>query len=270
MSTSSQPDPTSYPGPGRKGTVTLVWIRAHTDGRDLHSRMNAIADREANTARIEAKQRWHRIAGYERLIMRVAKIETIGSYRKQVQRHFTRSTLKLLAQMPHQGKLAHAHEGQLLEFCDVAQRANDPDLVRFITELIAEWLPTEGVRTSQHADRGRGPVCKLCDNAKETVRHAICDCPHHQPSLARRLACERSAALLTESPHFTTPPTPAHSTQNGPGIHISAFFDPSHRTTIELCPAVSGKVQQELREFDPPCLGLSDYSPRVWMRSYAG
>jgi hypothetical protein len=235
----------------RRGSVTLIWIRAHTDGRDLHSRMNDIADREANLARMEAQQCWHRIAGYERLVMRVGKTETIGSYRKQVQRHFTRTTLTLLAQMPHQGKLAYTHGAQLLEFCGVAQRANNPDLVRFVTELIAEWLPTEAVRASQHADRGRGPTCKLCGNEKESVRHALCDCPHQQPSLARKLACERSADILTEPPQFKTAPTPAHPNQNGPGINIPAFFDPSGRTTMELCPAVSSKVQQDLREFDP-------------------
>jgi hypothetical protein len=235
----------------RRGTVTLVWIRAHTDGRDLHSRMNDIADREANKARMEATQRWHRIAGYERLVMRVAKTETIGPYRKQVQRHLIRSTLTLLAQMPHQGQLARTHGSQLLEFCGVAQRANDPDLVRFVTELIAEWLPTEAVRTSQHADRGRGPTCKLCGNEKETVRHALCDCPHQLPRLARKLACERSADLLTEPPHCTTAPTMARPNQNGPGIYIPAFFDPTGKTIMELCPAVSSKVQHELREFDP-------------------
>jgi hypothetical protein len=235
----------------RKGTVTLVWIRAHTDGRDIHSRMNDIADREANRARIEAKQTWHRIAGYERLVMRVANTETIGSYRKQVQRYFTRSTLADLAKLSHQGGLARYNEGQLLEFCRVAQRANNSDLLRFTTELIAEWLPAEAVRTSNRADRGRGPACKLCGNAAETVRHAICDCPHELPNMARMTACARTAALLQEQLHFTTEPEPARPHQNGPGIQIPAFFDPSSRTLMEICPAVSGKIQDVLRNFDP-------------------
>jgi hypothetical protein len=235
----------------RKGTVDLVWIRAHTKGTDIHSRMNAIADREANRARVEAKQTWHRLAGYERLIMRVANIETIGSYRKQVQRHFTRSTLDALALLPHQGRMARAHGGQLLEFCRVAQRANDPDLVRFTTELIAEWLPVEAVRTSNQADRGRGPACKLCGNEKETVQHALCDCPHEQSNLARLAACSRTTLLLQEPVPLTTEPEPAQPHQNGPGTLIPAFFDPSGRTLMEICPAVSDRTQQELREFDP-------------------
>ena len=75
----------------REGPVRLLHVKAHSQLQDFHSRMNELADAEANVARVEAasvdastipKFLW----GEDRFRLRVSKFPVVGSYRRAILR----------------------------------------------------------------------------------------------------------------------------------------------------------------------------------------
>jgi exonuclease III len=237
----------------RGGAVTLHWIRAHTGVDDVHSRMNDAADRAANFARMQATQTWHPLAGWERVYMQLGKIETTGNFRKQTQAFFQRrATAALARDHVHQGRLADLHSERLVEYTEAVRRTRDPALIRFSTELIAEWLPSATVLASQERDDGRGTSCRLCGASEATVVHDICHCLSERSVRARNTSCNAALATLVSPVEASDPLRDGeHAWCRDPGIWITAWFDPSRTLQVEIFPRATAADVADLERFDP-------------------
>jgi exonuclease III/ribonuclease HI len=240
----------------REGSVTLCWVHAHTSKMDVHSVMNRHADAAANKARRDAPNHVHALAGYELLAMRVgsgdAQVEVTGSYRKQVDRHLARVARTTLARdCPHQGRMAREQGRRLVEQCEAVRYTRDPDLIRFNTEVVAEWLPAEGVRSSQSDAHARGPHCKLCGAPAESVAHAICECSGNKTGARLRADAVRGGTkALAPAALGVVPPDLPLCTKQGAGTWVTAWFDPTGSAKVELGPGTRSAVVQALTNHD--------------------
>ena len=88
----------------RIGPVTLSHVRAHSGKDDFASRMNDLADREANEARLEWAGRsgelpiW--LAGEDRFRVQIGGYPVVGNYRRAIHRHLELARLQRWAGGP--------------------------------------------------------------------------------------------------------------------------------------------------------------------------
>jgi len=235
--------------------------------------MNEIADCEANGARAEAEQSEvpYELAGEERVCMRVPGVPVIGSYRREILRAGRKAALDRMAELQHQGRLAREHCARLLAYCTVAARSHDPYLMRFVTLACATWLPTERARlsTSRKTDNinaGRGEACKLCGGVRsgveETMEHALCHCSGNDALVrCREGVISATAALIAEPARpdeYSRPGDPGR--RSGGDIMTPAWFDPSGRTVLRLCPWAHKEALEGLKSF-PILAGIMGVLP---------
>jgi ribonuclease HI len=246
----------------RTGATCIRHVKAHSGGTDLHSRMNDLADREANAARIEAAKSSdipYDLAGEELVSMATGGlvsplVPVLGSYRKQLLREFESQALIRWGCKPHQGFFAREHGRRLLSWLGVAQSTHDPDLLRFVTLACARWLPTERVLLSANRgsdNYGRGGWCKLCpQHLEDDLSHSLPTCTNirlhsARSSMVRRAASVASCPLGPDS----DPAAPART--YGSGTVLPAWFDPQGNFTVRVCPLAPPEVVQAMRAHDP-------------------
>jgi ribonuclease HI len=235
----------------REGHTALRHVKAHSGATDKHSRMNEVADREANRARIAARD-WKEptaplgFAGEAAVGLKLRGWGVTGSYRTSLLYEAEARSLRRMkgAGTGTQSCLARECGRRLLTLCKTVRRTHNPDLMKFTALAIASWLPTEANRLSR--DRvsnncGRGGNCKICGAGLETVEHALCHCTGDGPLLtARRSGCRRAADVIS-----------GFSGRGHKGKWIKAWFDPSGNTQIEVCPEVNDADVQKLTSENP-------------------
>jgi len=244
----------------REGASDISHVRAHTGGADVHSRLNEVADAEANRARIEAAETGelpYLLAGEEKVWMSVNGVPVIGSYRRQVLRAAAGKSLARLASMSSQGLLA-GHGGRFTSYCAAVAKTRNPHLIRFATLAIAEWLPCEKVcwnKARESDNLGRGPTCKLCGDPVESVRHTLCDCQAAGLPEVRTRAMSRARDLVEGR---ILVPASGTNEADGEGLEwrgrghlIPAWFDPSGEATIRVPPGTSQRTIASMRSYDP-------------------
>lgn len=262
----------------RTGHVTLSHVRAHTEGLDLDSRMNEAADRVANEARVAADPGSHYTsdyAGEEKVSLRVGGVNTCGSYRKAILRKTEKQLLKGLSTRGngHQNLLARTHGGRLLTFCKCVRRISDPALLRYALLVICRMLPTETALTSKHRgsqNSGRGPNCKLCGAASESVEHVYCECTRPGLVAARAASALRATATIAKADGQAAP-----GKHIGEYVTIQAWYDPTGHTTLQVCPAVSKSTLKKLSGYDKFAGAIGINPPNVdevlmWARTADG
>ena len=264
----------------RRGRVDLKHVKAHTGAADVHSRMNAAADREANRVRVAASHNPALIppsgfAGEERVSLMLRGWATTGSYRKSLAHEAASQTWDRMSKAGngHQNALAARYPASLKRYSAIVRRSKDPELARFAMLAVVRWLPCEENLGRKHRSTGwaRGVVCKLCGRAPESAYHALCWCSARHAWGPRRVARDRMLAELmaNENPRRSPP------TVFGPGTPVRAWFDPTGNTTFEVCPRVPRRAIEQIEEMDtyagfigllPP--GLADVI--CWQRAGGG
>jgi hypothetical protein len=122
-------------------------------------------------------------------------------------------------------------------------------MLKFATEMLATWLPTEAtvLVRRQHSDNdGRGGSCKLCGAEEETVVHAMGHCAARWPAAARASSVQHAVQLLREWGVACVPTGPTAPDR----VRIAAWFDPSAETVLEICRKVPPGVLAGLRSHD--------------------
>jgi ribonuclease HI len=241
----------------RQGRVELTHVKAHTGGTDRHSRLNDVADAEANKARIAGTKNPALVppagyAGEEKVSLVLKGWVTTGSYRRTLLHLAAARALDRQKKggNGHQNHLTRRHGKEILKFCKVVKRSKDPMLNKYGALAITRWLPTESVRLSREratSNAGRGASCKLCGAAEETVEHALCWCEGRHAAAPR--AHSRDKAL--EAMVVPEPADPPHPTVFGKPRRVRAWFDPTGHTYIDVCPEVSIKAVKACETFDP-------------------
>jgi len=238
----------------RIGQSRIEHVRAHTGQLDVHSRMNEVADAEANRARVAAAEDpipYH-LAGEERVGLSVRGIPVIGSYRIQAARD---SSSNRLASFSHQGALAAAHGRRFLAYCAAVSKTRNPQLIRFAAFAVTQWLTCELVcwKKARGSDNlGRGQKCKLCGAAQESVQHALCECQGGGLQGTRRRGQARARELLVEElEELGTLAQDEDVVWLGSGTLVPAWFDPSGEAAVRVPPNASSDTVDILREFSP-------------------
>jgi hypothetical protein len=271
----------------REGAVVLRHVKAHSGLGDLHSVGNERADALANLARLEVAGAPglvdRGLFGQERVDMRVDKISVTGSFRGALLRAaYSRQLAGLqsgtrtaadedacttTADDHRQSAMVRRNGRRVTAWCDAARRSHHPEMLKFATEMLATWLPTEAtvLVRRQHSDNdGRGGSCKLCGAEEETVVHAMGHCAARWPAAARASSVQHAVQLLREWGVACVPTGPTAPDR----VRIAAWFDPSAETVLEICrkvpPGVLGSGHMTL-------LTDSWESPRrSWTRSSNG
>ena len=145
--------------------------------------------------------------------------------------------------------MARANQRRVSAWCDSASRSRHPEMLKFATELLATWLPTEANalrRRQQSNNQGRGSSCKLCHANSETVAHALGHCTDWW-CVAARTAAVQSAVLLLQKwgvARVPTGPTPKGY------VPIAAWFDPSGSTPLEVYQGIPQAVLISIHDHD--------------------
>ena len=184
----------------RSAPTCLEHVRSHSGTLDMRSRMNQVADEEANRARCAALGQPSLpldIYGEERHVMYLGHIPVIGAFKPAILRSLSaRAVLRwsrprpdpsmvgadlppLAPKAAHSARLISAHRDAVLALSHSVSRSRDPWLLRFWLLAVTEWLPVERrlVKGCQPGASFRGHGCKLCGAEVETVRHVFA-CPH--------------------------------------------------------------------------------------------
>jgi hypothetical protein len=265
----------------RQGKVHLVFVMAHTGGKDLDSRINEAADIEANRARVEATENPLLVppsgfAGEERVSLVIRGWTNTGSYRKSLLFEAGQRSLERLMTggNGHQRKLAEEHERRLVCYYAAVRRSHDPELFKFAPLATTRWLPVEANLLSRDRtgnNMGRGGHCKMCGAPVETAEHALCYCLGHHTRASRAEALRKGLEALVVPDTLDDPPP----TVFGPARRIPAFFDPTGGTKLDICPEVGKSVVKDITEHDPYAGFLGICPPNLdkalcWVRSRGG
>jgi hypothetical protein len=148
-----------------------------------------------------------------------------------------------------QSRVVRSYGRGVLSWCTAARRTGNPELAKFVAEAVATWLPTEETLTAvppraRDNNRGRGPGCKLCSADQESAAHALGYCSGSWPLQARAESIRAAVQLLI---HWGV--VVAAASQQSVGV--SAWFDPSGRTRLEVCAAIPCAVLDGLKSLNP-------------------
>jgi ribonuclease HI len=237
----------------RTGDLVLRHVKAHSGLLDVHSLGNERADELANMARMEAAENPSKVPrhlfGQERVNMTVDRISVTGSFRGALLRAAYSRQLKglmsgtrtmadvaknvITPDAHRSSRMARDNHRRVTAWCDSARRSRHPEMLKFATEVLSTWLPTEEsllLRRAHTNNLGRGASCKLCNTDQETVAHALGFCTDRWSAESRAAAVQAAVLLLRGwgVARVVDGPTPEDSTR------ISAWFDPSGETELEI------------------------------------
>jgi ribonuclease HI len=265
----------------RGGQVHLIHVKAHTEGTDLDSRMNAAADTEANRARVAATKNPLLVppsgfAGEERVSLVLRGWTNTGSYRKSLLFEASKRSLERLQSggNGHQRKLAEEHERRLVCYYAAVRRSHNAELFKFALLATTRWLPVEANLLSRDRtgdNMGRGGGCKICGAHMETVEHALCDCVGADTHAPKAQAIRKSLeALKVQETSDDAPPTVIGQAQR-----IRAFFDPTGKTMMDICPKVKKWIVDGIEGHDPYAGTLGICPPNLdkalcWVKAGCG
>jgi hypothetical protein len=239
----------------RTGFSELSHVKAHTMRSDQHSRMNEVADREANRARIERGNSPgavpYDLFGQERVRMKVRTsphaqpLEVLGSYRQAMLRMVRRRYVSRLAeprsQSGYQHRMARAHGRGVATLCETVRLSHDPRRVRFSMLAIAEKLPTMWRAAEFLPTSPTEGLCVLCTHSvPETIDHVYM-CTNDMRTRVRDATIAAAVSLLVS--------VGATSPRGSPGSQkVRAWFDPLRRTEHDLwvCSRVPSWVVAEV------------------------
>lgn len=242
----------------RSGKVVLTKVKAHAVDGGVRSVLNAVADAEANAARLAAAEGppmdWE-LAGEENVRVRLPNRRgpgcgavVIGSIRRALLRRADRDALFRLSALPHQGRLAAQCGTLLLQAFQAVRKVRHPGLLAFFLEAATEWLPTERRLWVRKSDAGRGESCKLCGDPCDTSAHVLGWCPFW------RIARVREAVLTDVVALHRAAVDPANCWE------VPAYFDMTGRTRI-LLPAAMTEEQVRAIAWHSPLAGLIGIPP---------
>ena len=271
----------------RGGVTRLKHVRSHSGGLDFPARMNERADRVANAARVAALGQHLPLVLYgdERYEMFVGRVPVYASYRRAILRELQSRVLQAWGERRRlpgaqvgapgtPGPMAPrdpgaAHTSRLVANNPVGVRAlaaavagtHDPFLLRFLAEVVSEWLPVE--RRLQVGQRlaGRGPHCKLCATRAgevpvvESVRHVFqCPSPGAEGQMALLIAdglrVLHDAGVRVSGPCLVAP-RPPFAVRGGVVRWVPVWFDVAGRHWMEVMldrkyPLVGYRLQDPL------------------------
>lgn len=239
----------------RSGTTTLRHVKAHSGKTDIHSLMNELADRLANQAREEAigdpDAAVRTLFGQEKVGLVVAGVDVTGSFRNAMSREANEKQLLDLQTVvlspaevaageagpdSHRMSLVARRNGaRVVSWCDAARSSKSSNILMFTMEYLATWLPTEASLAVVHnrtANRARGSVCKLCNNAEETVAHALASCPEEAIHATRAASVRIATGLILKTASALLP---LQGSNRSDSVRIKAWFDPTGETILEVC-----------------------------------
>lgn len=250
----------------RSAPTRLAHVRSHSEALDVHSRMNQVADGEANRARCAALGKPLLpldIYGEERHVMYLGRIPVIGAFKPAILQSLSaRAVLRwgrprpspslVGADLPpltptaaHSARLISAHRDAVLAFSHSVSRSRDPWLLRFWLLAVTEWLPVERrlVKGCRPGASFRGHGCKLCGAEVETVRHVFA-CPRRE-LVARRansvggaLHVLAAAGIRSRRGVVSCPSPPRRAVLDGRECQVRwvpAWFDLSGYSWLEVC-----------------------------------
>jgi ribonuclease HI len=262
----------------RSALTRLDHVRSHSGALDVHSRMNQVADGEANRARCAALGKPSLpldIYGEERHIMYLGRIPVIGAFKPAILRSLSaRAVIRwsrprlgssvvgtdlppLAPTAAHSARLISAHRDAVLAFSHSVSRSRDPWLIRFWLLAVTEWLPVERrlVKSCRPGASFRGHGCKLCGAEVETVRHVFA-CPHRElvarraNSIGSALRVLAVAGIRSRQGAVSCPFPPRRAVLDGRECEVRwvpAWFDLSGYSWLEVCvpdgPSNSGETE---------------------------
>ena len=119
------------------------------------------------------------LAGEEHIGLSNQGTSVVGAFRVALLRARAHQELDQLSQLPHCGRLALTCGRRLLGLFGLGQRARQPLLLKFLTLVCCEYLPTERrlwMKNRNTNNRNRGETCKLCGADSETNTHSLLEC----------------------------------------------------------------------------------------------
>jgi ribonuclease HI len=222
----------------RAGATELFHVKAHTMRSDQHSRMNEVADREANRARIEKGTAVpYELFGQELVRMKIRAsphsrpLEVLGSYRQAMLRMTRSRYVSRLAeprsQNGYQHRMARIHGRGVATLCETVRLSHDPRGVRFSTLAIAEKLPTMWRAAEFLPASPTEGLCVLCtQTSTEDIDHVYM-CTNVTRARMRDATIAATVGLLVGA-GVTSP-------RGSPGSQrVRAWFDPLGRAGNDL------------------------------------
>lgn len=267
---------------GRAAPTMIEHVRSHTGALDEHSRMNEVADVEANRARCAA---WGEtlpldIWGEERHTLHLGHVPVIGAFKPAILRSMSERAIRrwckpkpgsslrtpdlppLKPEAAHSARLFSAHRHALQALSYTVAKNRDPWLSRFWMLAVAEWLPVERrmLKCCRPGAAFRGHSCKLCNAEVETVRHVFV-CPHpglvdsRADSVGGTLSVLHAAGIRSRTGMTSCPGlTQRVRCEDREYVvqWVRAWFDLSGRSWLEICtPADEYPLDSEMLRMDP-------------------
>ncbi len=251
----------------RSCPTQFTHVRAHSGGTDIHSRMNELADREANRVRIDSGDSvlGLRIYGEASHRMEIetggGKVPVVDRYKPAILRAFERKRMEAWAEklrpqsqgpppseapsmsplhleVAHSSRLVAANRIGVVRTSELVAKSRDPALARFWVLALAESLPTERRlwREKRTGRPCRGDRCKLCGTAVETLRHVFV-CPHGALVTARKQAWERVVDVLRGAGCRVAPVGQSTTLEPGGLLEVQwvrAWFGGNSRCWLEI------------------------------------
>ena len=225
----------------RTGFTKLSHVKAHTMLNDQHSRMNEVADHEANRARIEGNNESdavpYELFGQELVRMKIRTaprsrpLEVLGSYRQAMLRMVRRRYVNRLGEPRsvngYQHRMANTHGWGVGTLCETVRLSHDPRRVRFSMLAIADKLPTMLRAAEFLPPTPTEGLCVLCSQAvPEDIEHVYL-CPNDMRARVRDATIAAAVNILV-STGATSPKGCSGSRK------VRAWFDPLRRAENDL------------------------------------
>jgi hypothetical protein len=256
----------------RTGRTTIEHIRSHSGATTIHALGNDRADKVANEARRAVDlEEWcgpnvQDTAACEPITVSTEAEDygiVLGALRPRLLTERIKAALDSLAsrtkRSPRAADLAATHGRRILSWTNAARYSRSGELMQLVTLALTQALPSEYVlwQARKHTNNDqRGPSCKLCGHPEDNNEHALCRCTNRELTAARTYACTLAADAFrcadNDDTHHTGPALMDVSALSaGPSQLVRAWFDPSRKLMLEVCPQVSAKALLKMQTFCP-------------------
>jgi hypothetical protein len=257
----------------RTGRTTLEHVRSHSGANTTHALGNDRADKVANEARraVDPEEEWCGPNVQDTAACDPITVSTdaedygivLGALRPRLLTERTKAALDSLAsrtkRSPRAADLAATHGRRILSWTNAARYSRSGELMKLVTLALTQALPSEHVlwQARRHTNNDqRGPSCKLCGHPEDNNEHALCRCANREliaaRTYARTLAADAFRLADNDDTHHTGPALMDVSALSvGPSQLVRAWFDPSRKLMLEVCPQVPAKALLKMQTFCP-------------------